>query len=115
MSGPLFYQLVLSALVTAVDLFIIHRNGLSSASVVACVSIITLMVPTFFYCKLSESITSHLLEIGDGFFESAWYELPMSQQKLFLMPIKRAQCEIRWMGFYIIYCSLPTFLSVSGY
>lgn len=74
-------------------------------SLVVSASIITVIVPTVFFCKLFQSTTLNLFKLGSGFYESAWYELPILEQKLFLLPMKRAQWEVRVRGLYIIYCS----------
>lgn len=113
MSAVLFYQLVLCAVVAAINLFIIHLNEqFNMATVVAALAIETVFVPTFFYCYLSERITSALYEISDNFYDLAWYEMPIMQQKLITLPILHAQHGVRLTGLGIVNCSLQTFLEV---
>lgn len=114
MSATIFYQLILCSIVTAVNLFAIYLNGVCALeSLIAFIDIISVLTPTFFYCKLSECITSDLHEIGDAFYNMAWYKLPLEQQKMFQSMIQRAQHGARLTGFGVVACSLPAFLSVS--
>lgn len=116
MSATIFYQLISCSIVTAVNLFAIYLNGLFRLeSFVAFIDIISVLAPTFFYCKLSDCVISDLHEIGDICFNMAWYELPLKQQKLFVPMIQRAQHGVSLTGFGVVACSLPAFLGVSGF
>lgn len=115
MSATIFYQLILCSIVTAVNLFAIYLNGLCRLeSLIAFIDTISVLAPTFFYCKLSECITSDLHEVGDVFYNMPWYELPLEQQKLLVPTIQRAQRGVCLTGFGVVACSLPAFLKVSS-
>lgn len=69
---------------------------------------------TFAYYYASEWITSDLLQIGDIFYDSAWYRLPARQQRLVRLSIIRGQSVLRLRGLGFVECSLPVFASVSS-
>lgn len=116
MSPAIFYQLLLCAVILAVYLFTIQVTELFSfGSLVSFVGILCIVGPTYIYCMLSENITIKIYEIGDGFYNIAWYRLPIKQQKLFILPIQRSQSEFRLMGLGLVDCSLGVFSAVSEY
>lgn len=108
----LFYQLLMSAIEIAY--FTVGIESESSSHLVVClVGVSSVLLPTFFFCKLSENITADLEEIGDAFYNCAWYYLAVSHQKTFILPISRSQKTYRLTGLGIVQCSLAIFLSVS--
>lgn len=80
---------------------------------VSILGITDVTFPTFVYCYLSENITSGLFTVGQSFYGCEWYRLPIDQQKLFNLPLARAQVEFRLKGLDIVDCSLGVFLSVN--
>lgn len=56
--------------------------------------------------------TTDLLEIGDIFYNSAWYRLPIKEQRLLALPIQRSQREFRLSGLGFLDCSLAVYSSV---
>lgn len=64
-------------------------------------------------CVFSEVITHDLCTIADIFYGYAWYRLPVKQQKLFILPIQRANKALRLTGLGLVDCSLRVFASVS--
>lgn len=111
MSAPLFYQLLLCAVDLAVFLFAIQVNGILQA--IICVeAMLSVLVPTYIYCFLSEMVTIDLYAIGDHFFNFPWYLLPAKHQLLFQWPIQRSQSEYRLMGMGMVECSLGVFSAV---
>lgn len=115
MATVLFYQLVLSAVNIGFLLTVIEWMGaFNSIAFISILGILTISLPTFFYCKLSENVTTDLEAIEDAFRECMWYYLPMKQQKMFILPIIRSQREFRMMGLGMIECSLSAFSSVSS-
>lgn len=72
-----------------------------------------IIASAYIYCYLSETVSSSLAEIGDIFYQVAWYRLPAKQQKPFVLPIRRAQKEFRMNGLGVVSCSLRVFASVS--
>lgn len=113
MSIILFYQLLFSAISTAVLLVAIDFDHLlTMATIVSIEGTSCILSSTFVYCKLSENVTSALESIGDGFYERAWYQMPVKQQQLIIFPIRRSQMKFRLKGFGMIECSLSVFASV---
>lgn len=113
MSVALFLQLLCSAIITAIDLLVITLSGVVSAvALLAFIDLLTVLIPTLFYCKLSENITTDLGKIDNAFYGFSWHEIPLKQQKLFLLPIQYAQRSFRLTGLGVVDCSLPVFLSV---
>lgn len=114
MSPTLFFQLLSSALNTAVLLVVIDVNNLFRLSTLSSFDgLVCIFVTTLFYCNLSETITAKLLSIANIFYENDWYYLPVKQQKMVIIPIQRSQKEFRLKGLGLINCSLWIFASVS--
>lgn len=113
-SSVLFYQLLLSAINVGCLLTVIESSKtLNSMAFVAFIEIVTLSMPTAVYCKFSENVTQDLGAIEDAFSDCLWYCWPAKQQKLFILPIMRAQRKYRMMGLGLIECSLITFSTVN--
>lgn len=108
-----FYQLVACAICIALSLFALDYNGIFSIyTIVALYIMASAVAPTFTFCYLAERITNDLLEIGDIFYESAWYCLPAKQQTFAILLIQCSQRRFRLKGFGIVDCSISVFLSV---
>lgn len=113
MSFSLFSDLLTCALVIAFNLLLldsIDHIDLRIATSLYNMSTITSL--TFIFCLVSENITETLFDIGDGFYESLWYYLPIHHQKQLILIIARSQRELRLEGLGIIFCSLDTFARV---
>lgn len=116
MSTIFFYQLLLCAVIVALYLSMMASSNLFSFNIIVCLAAMsTVLLPTFFYCKLSESVTFDLELIGDTFYECSWYYLHPKQQQMFVLPIQRAQNCFRMTGLGIVECSLNAFSFVSLY
>lgn len=112
-SAVIFYQLLMCAIVVALNLFKFTSNGINLENVISIYELFLSFVPTFIYCFFSSEVTMSLLAIGDIYFECPWYHLHFDQQKLFILMIKRSQNNFRFEGFSIVHCSLDIFLSVN--
>lgn len=113
MKEILFNLTFACVIVIALDLLVIELNeSINVKIVVAFVNLITLIGMTFAHFYLAEKITSDLVSIGDVFYNSAWHRLPVKQQRLLVLPIQRAQRELRLKGLGLFNCSMPVFLSV---
>lgn len=113
MSPTLFYNLLFCSINTATVFVSINMNNLfSMATFISLEGIIIITSPTFFYCSLSEVVTSELFSIGDYFYGIAWYRLPVKQQQFLRLPIQRSQKEFRLKGFGLMSCSLMAFIGV---
>lgn len=114
MSSTFFFLLLCSAINTAILLLAVDVDNLFTITTVSVIDgLVFVFVQTFFYCYLSEGVTSKLRSIGDIFYESAWYQLPVKQQQMVQLPILQSEREFRLMGLGIIDCSLWVFVSVS--
>lgn len=115
MSEVLFYQILFSAIELASFMFAVDESkGMSPSNNTAALSVLTVLLPTFLFCKLSENVSVRLLLIDDAFYGCSWYYLNASQQKLILMATQRAQKEFRMRGLGIVNCSLEMFLTVDS-
>lgn len=113
MSATIFYQLLMCATCNAVQLFMLESNNvLSFEGIVSIYLLLMHMSLTYACCYLSESVTANLTRVGDIFFDFPWYQLPIQQQKLIIMPIQRSNRPFYFDGFGLVDCSLQTFLSV---
>lgn len=113
MELTLFAMMIIASVKLAMDLFAVELNGVASLEgLYALVDALLTFTLMFGYCFGSECVTSDLMEVGDIFYNSSWYRLPVKQQKLLALPIQRAQREFRLSGLGLIDCSLAVFLSV---
>lgn len=109
----LFVMALTCTMAVAMNLFAVELNGIfSMTTLVACIDLFSVNSLMVIYSYLSEWITSDLLEIGDIFYNSAWYQLPVNEQRLLTLPIGRAQREFRLSGLGLFDCSLAVFSSV---
>lgn len=115
MSVGLFFQLLVSAVSLAIYMFGIESNGnLSVSFFISIIGLTSVITTTYIFCFLSEYVTYKLSDIGDHFYNCAWYNLPVKQQKMFILPIQRAQVEFRINGLGLVECSLNVFSSVNS-
>lgn len=115
-SATLFFHLFICGIIIALILLTIESNDHApNVMCFASIGMIIISGDLFIYCKISENITNEHIRIGDAFYDRAWYQLSIKQQKFHMMPIQRAQMEFRLRGFGLIECSLTTFFSVCAY
>lgn len=113
MSEILFYQLVMCAIATAINLYALQSNGIFTVhAITSTYDLASVLTATFIYCYLSEMLTCDLSGICEIFYNSAWYQLPAKQQKLVFYTIQHSQRSFRLRGIGIIECSLGTFFMV---
>lgn len=113
MSEVLFLQLCVCALSTAINLYALTLPGISGVHAMTSIYDLNItLCTTFVYCYFSESLSSHLFNIGETFYDSIWYRLPPKQQILIIFAIQHSQREFRLTGFGIIDCSLEVFSMV---
>lgn len=113
MQVVLFNLTFTCVIVIALNLIVVELNeSLNLEMVVAIADLITVLQLTFGHFFLAEWITTDLLSIGDVFYNSVWYRLPVKQQKLLVLPIERGQREFRLRGLGLFNCSLVVFSSV---
>lgn len=116
MEMNLFVMALTCTMAVAMNLFAVELNGIfSMTTLVACIDLFSVNSLMVIYSYLSEWITSDLLEIGDIFYNSAWYQLPVNEQRLLTLPIGRAQREFRLSALGLFDCSLAMFSSVKAY
>lgn len=113
MTDFIFYQLLTCAITEALCLFSLESNGISVENSVTLYALLSAVITTYVVCHLSETITQNLHNVGDIFYDSNWIALPIKQQMLFMVIIKRSQQIFYLKGFGCIKCSLQVFSSVS--
>lgn len=114
MSAIIFNQILMCAVIIALNLFNLMSNGIAFnfRLVVSSYELICSVVPTYIYCYLSNVVRESMLEVGDSFYQYAWYDLTLKQQKMVWMVIRRTHSEFSFNGLGLVYCSLDAFLSV---
>lgn len=113
-SELLFYQLLICAVASGINLFELESNGLFSLrSMIPIYDFLIILTMTFVSCYLSENLTSNLSEISEIFYNFAWYKLSVQTQKLLMPPIQHSQQKFRLSGLGIVDCSLFVFGKVS--
>lgn len=110
----LFNLTLTCVIVIALNLLVFELNeSLNLEMIVALCNMVVMIGMIFAHFLLAEWITSDLLSIGDHFYKSAWFRLPVMRQKLLIVPIQRAQREVRLKGLGLFDCSLAVFSSVN--
>lgn len=113
MSEVIFIVLLISIIIIACNLFALESNDLLSLQAIVGLAVMICVLPVIFvYCFLAEWIKKNLYDIGNIFYDSPWYRLPVKQQQIVIFPIQRAGQEFRFLCFGLIDCSLDTFSSV---
>lgn len=110
MSFSLFSDLLTCALVIAFNLLLLDSTDHMDLRIATSLyNMATITSLTLVFCLASESITEALFGVGDAFYESPWYCLPIQHQKQLILIIARSQRELRLEGLGLIFCSLETF------
>lgn len=110
MSEAIFYQMLFSAIQLASFIFLV---SITPANFTIVLGSMTVLLPTYLFCKLSENMADRLHLIENAFYGYSWYRLSVSEQKLFLLPIQRAQQKFQMNGLGIVDCSLQIFSKVN--
>lgn len=114
MNGILFHQLITCAIMEALCLTSLEADGIFSPDNSVILYIFSgMMMMTYVFCYLSETITRNLHDVGRVFYESAWFLLPVRQQLIFHNVIERSQITFHLKGLGLIDCSLAVFWAVS--
>lgn len=100
--------------IIALNLFNLVSNGnaFNFRLIVSSYELFCSIGSTYIYCYLSNVVMASLLDCGDAFYQYAWYDLTVKQQKIIFLVIRRAHNEFCFNGLGLVYCSLDTFLSV---
>lgn len=113
MDEVLFNMLLACSVVVAFNLAGLDAtNSFSVELLTTLYNLFCVLAMTFVYCFLSEEVTSKLSSIGHAFYASIWYEWPVQQQRLVILPILRATKSFRLNSLGLIDCSLSVFSSV---
>lgn len=114
-SEVIFYQMLFSAIDLATFMFAIDETkGMNPSNSTAIEGALTVLLPSYMFCVLSENVTGRFADIGNAFYGCPWYYLSAQQQKMFLLPIQRAQKEFRLNGLGMVDCSLEIFSRVNS-
>lgn len=111
----LFTMTLMSSIVIAFNLFTMESIGLSLEAVVAFWNLSLSIILLFVYCYLSDWITFDLVEVGDIFYNSPWYQLGSREQCLIILPIQRANRLVSLKGLGLFNCSVEVFVSVINF
>lgn len=115
MNEIIFFVFLSTTMIIAFNLFALESNNpLSLQSIVGICVLICLLPLNFAYCYFADIVTANLYEIGDIFYNIAWYQLPVQMQIFLVLPIQRTGKRFRFQSLGIIDCSLAVFLSVGS-
>lgn len=113
MSVALFILTFTCTIVIAFNFLVVELAETVNVEMIIALTDIGVMIGiTFAHFYLAEWVTTDLFDIGDLFYNSAWYCLPVKRQKLLTLPIQRASREFRLRGLDVFDCSLPAFSAV---
>lgn len=106
-------HLLCCAIIISFNLVLLEVNDQFDLQAMASFYIMLSAAATnFVFCMSSEIITIALTGVGNSFYESVWYRLPICQQKLIAIIIARSQHEFHMQGLGLVDCSLYTFCKV---
>lgn len=109
----LFNMATTCVIIIAFNLLVVELNDtFNMEAMIAFIDLYLMLGLTFAHFYLSEWITSDLSDIGDIFYNSPWYQLPLKQQTLMALPIQRAGRVFRLQCLGLCNCSLAIFASV---
>lgn len=66
----------------------------------------------YFFCYIAEDVCNKFEEIGNSIYQLNWFHYPPSVQKSLLIIIRQTQRPIRFHGYNVIFCDMPTFAKV---
>lgn len=115
-NGVIFFVILACSAIVAFNLFALESNeALSMETTIAMYDMGSVLAVTFLYCYLSDNVTQSLLTVSDAFYYSTWYKGALRRDGIYLIvPIQRAQREVRLVAFNLIECSLMVFLRVGA-
>lgn len=114
-SGYLFYQFIFT--LNYIAYFIFAMDGVQAKSIDFNVLIVynflvTSICLNFILCYYADNLTEEASGVADAMYNTAWFEMPVEQQKLLLLPICRSQKLIRLTGFGVYTYSLQNFARI---
>lgn len=113
MDRVLFNMLLACSVIVAFNLVAMDSNkAINLETIMAFYNLSLVLGITFVYCNLSQEVTEILLNIGDSFYASVWYEWPVQQQRILGFPIQRSARPFCLKSMGLIECSLDSFSSV---
>lgn len=113
MEEMIFFVILTSIIVIAFNLFAMESSDWMSLQTIVGIGTLSCLLPLdFVYCFCSEMVAACLYEIGDIFYDSAWYRLPVKYQRLTILPIQRAGREMQFKCLGLVECSLAMFATV---
>lgn len=71
------------------------------------------MMFNYVTCYFASNLMSNSFSIGDLTYDLLWYHLPIFDQRLIAMNIKRAQVPYILKGYSFMQCALQAYLNVS--
>lgn len=111
----ILFTMATSTMNLAFNLFALESNDLISLEILSAVGVLAIMLLlNFSYCYFAEMVAAALYKIGDVFYDSAWYQMPVKLQKIIMLPIQRTGKEMRFRSFGFVDCSLAMFLMVNS-
>lgn len=117
MKGILFYQMVNCVVDVVFDLISLDQtlHQLNTSTVHSIATLFILLALAFIFCYYADRVTVDLLAVSDIFYNSLWYKLPFQEQKMLILPIRRAQKKFRLTGYTVFECSIEVFVKVCRY
>lgn len=114
-SGYLFYQFIFTLNYIAFFIFVMDgvlTKAIDFNDVIVYNFLVAATSVNFILCNYADKLTKEASEVGDAIYNTAWYEMPVEQQQMLLLPIQRSQKLIRLTGFGIYTYSLENFARI---
>lgn len=111
-SGYLFYQFFFTLNYIAFFIFVMDgvlTKAIDFNDVIVYNFLVAATCVNFILCNYADKLTQEASEVADAMYNTAWYDMPVEQQKMLLLPIARSQKLIRLTGFGIYTYSLQNF------
>lgn len=73
------------------------------------ICIICSLMWSYLFCHFGNSTMNHVSTISDIAYNSNWFGYPVKLQKYFIFIVLRSHKRSRFIGFYLIPCTMETF------
>lgn len=120
MTAPVFFELSTCIICTVLELLTVdqsihdERFVLFDVTIITSITILGLHLSiVFILCLYGEALSAQSLQVTNIIYSNLlWYKLPVQQQQILNMPIRRAQKIFRLKGYGIFDCSMELYLKV---
>lgn len=91
---------------------VLSMDGIDFNVLIVYNFLVTAICLNFILCYYADKLTEQASGVADAMYNTAWFEMPVEQQRLLLLPICRSQKLIRLTGGGVYTYSLQNFARI---